>query len=90
MRRRYSSLIREGYVYAQSAKSKSKVKKGKKIIIYVSKGAEPVKATEHPSEADDNDYIPTQKPVATKKPPKEKIDGTFTEDKKEKIDGTFR
>lgn len=96
VRRRYNSSMQEGYVFAQSVKPKSKVKKGKKIILYVSKGVEPVKATEQPAETDDNDYTPTQRPVATrrpvatKKPSQEKIDGTFKDDKKEKIDGTFR
>lgn len=89
VKREYSSLVSKGRVYAQSIKAKTKVKKNKTVVIYVSKGVKSVPKPVTPSYSDNYSYTPTPSPSPTKKPAEEKSDGTFTDDKKEKSDGTF-
>lgn len=80
---KYSALVHKGYVVSQSIKAKTKVKKGKNVVIVVSKGKKPVQETKKPSYSDN-------KPSTTKTPQHEKSDGTFTDDENEKSDGTFQ
>lgn len=95
VKKNYSDMAYKGYVYDQNIKAKTRVKKGRKIIIYVSKGSVPVKPTETPSYTNNNYYKPVKRPVVTKKPvkpkkPIEDSDGTFKNVDSEDSDGTFK
>lgn len=93
IKKQYNSLVEKGIVYKQSVKAKSKVKKGSKITIYVSKGEQPVKVTPRPSYVIQHPYSEQKQPVVTKKsaePAVPKSDGTFKGGGSDEADGTFR
>lgn len=99
VKKKYNTKAK-GIVISQSIKAKTKVKKGKKVTIVVSKGKKLVPVAKAPSYSNRNSNTRTQRSSSSKskgtstqskkKTSNSKSDGTFKQDKKKKTDGTFQ